>query len=380
MRLRIRARGPFLLPMLTALLLLAPAQSSLAEAPHLVVLSPTPGKVVATKVPIRVRLDVSKNTMVFRARFFVNGQQLNYDTEPPFTTDRGASFNSGPPIATKRHLRISVHYTYHRRSGSHLHQLRVAERDVRVAVFRPPPEGVSVSAVNPGWKVELDESFGPVSTSLPNWISQRDDWIKGGIPYSILEGAGYAASNVSVEDGLLKLRTSSKPAGGLPTSTGSINSHHIFEFKYGYLEARIRVPSCNGCWPSFWMLSAKDRWPPEVDVFEFFNTLTETFPYSSLHWAVNNTAGEEYRNAPLRAYVGQNLVGTWHTYSLLWTEGQVQFYVDGITGPQFAVTSQIPHELMYPIIQLAVYRGLPPLVGSTMEVDFVRAWQKVAKP
>lgn len=374
-RLKFCAGVPLALPLITFLLVLLPAQSSLAAAPRLVVLSPTPEKIVATKVPIRVRLDLSKNSSVFRARFYVNGEELNYDTRPPFTTERGAIYNSGPPTSSKRPLRISVHYTYHRKSGSHVTLMRVAERIVNVVLFRPPPEGLRVSAVNAGWKLDFDDSFDSPATSLPNWLLQRDDWIKGGAPYSNLEGSGYAPANVSIADGTLKLKTSEKPAGGLPTSTGSINSHRRFEFKYGYLEARIRVPSCGGCWPSFWLLPTKDGWPPEIDIFEFFNTAVEVFPYSSLHWVVSNPAGEEYRNAPLRSFVGQNLVGSWHTYSLLWTPDQVQFYVDGFTGPHFAVPAQVPHELMYPIIQLAVYRGLPPPIGSAMEVDFVRGWQ-----
>ncbi|MBJ7353633.1 MAG: glycoside hydrolase family 16 protein [Thermoleophilaceae bacterium] len=370
------ARVPLLLLLLPVLPLLLPADSALAAAPRLIVLSPTPGKVVASRVPIRVRLELSKNSRVFRARFLVNGVELNFDRRLPLTTRRGATYDSGLTVAGKRHLHITADYTFHRESGSHEHRTRLVERNVQVEVFRPPPEGVRVSAVNAGWKPQLDDSFDEMPTTLDHWNAQRDDWIKGGIPYSNLEGAGYATSNVSIEDGVLKLRTSNTPAAGYPTSTGSINSHHVFEYKYGYLESRIRVPRCNGCWPSFWMLPGEDGWPPEIDIFEFFNTLVERFPYSSLHWEVDNAAGEEYRNAPLRAYVGQDLVESWHTYSLLWTEDQVQFYLDGNPGPQFAVPSQVPHELMYPIIQLAIIRGLSAPAGSTMEVDYVRAWQK----
>ena len=47
-------------------------------------------------------------------------------------------------------------------------------------------------------------------------------------------------------------------------------------FKYGYYEARVKMPPGLGMWPAFWLNSdstseGKVSWPPEVDVFEFVN-------------------------------------------------------------------------------------------------------------
>lgn len=45
-------------------------------------------------------------------------------------------------------------------------------------------------------------------------------------------------------------------------------------FKYGYFEARIKMPPGVGVWPAFWLNSDSDAqgktgWPPELDILEF---------------------------------------------------------------------------------------------------------------
>ncbi|MGH2959419.1 MAG: glycoside hydrolase family 16 protein, partial [Solirubrobacterales bacterium] len=203
-----------------------------------------------------------------------------------------------------------------------------------------------------------------------------DDWLKNGIPYSDLEGAGYLSSNVTVANGTLNLSTSSRAAAGFNQSTGSVNTNKKFAFQYGYIEARILVPACAGCWPAFWMLPSADHWPPEIDIIEFFDTSKQVIPYSAVHWPVAGAAKEQYFSQRLQTSDADNYIGTWHTYAMLWTRDLVQFYVDGNLGPQFNVPGQIPHLPMYPILQLAVGAGHRPSAGSTMQVDHVRAWQR----
>jgi beta-glucanase (GH16 family) len=45
-------------------------------------------------------------------------------------------------------------------------------------------------------------------------------------------------------------------------------------FKYGYFEARLKVPAGVGVWPAFWLnpdadANGQTTWPPEIDILEF---------------------------------------------------------------------------------------------------------------
>jgi beta-glucanase (GH16 family) len=61
--------------------------------------------------------------------------------------------------------------------------------------------------------------------------------------------------------------------------SGMIRSKRTF--KYGYFEARAKVPRGRGVWPAFWLASGrragdgKIGWPPEIDIAELVNNGAE---------------------------------------------------------------------------------------------------------
>lgn len=365
----IRALGSILLLGAT-LAVLAP--SAFAAPPKLVVDSPAQGATVASSLVLRARLQHARRDRVTSARFFVEDTLVATDTRAPFATSNGRPFDTAGLPPGGNLLNVSVTFTEKRSDG------RVAEqtlrRAVRVEAFRPPSDASPLPFTT--WKQKFHDDFASAKRSRKRWQSQRNDWIKGPIPYSNLEGAGYLPANVRIEDGTMKISTSGADAAGFRRSTGSVNTHDAFSFKYGYIEARILVPRCAGCWPAFWMLPRADHWPPEIDIIEYFDTAKQVIPYSAVHWRANNAQGERYFSQRLMLTPQDNYIGTWHTYGALWTRDMVQFYIDGVAGPQFSKASRVPHKAMYPIIQLAVGAGHKPAHGSTMQVDYVRAWQR----
>ena len=63
------------------------------------------------------------------------------------------------------------------------------------------------------------------------------------------------------------------------------------EFKYGKIEARIKIPNGQGIWPAFWMLGANFEtvsWPQcgEIDIMEHVNN--ENISNSTVHWKYNS--------------------------------------------------------------------------------------------
>jgi beta-glucanase (GH16 family) len=361
-----------LLLSLTVVLAGLTAQASAAASPKFTIDSPGSGFSSATSREVRASLDVGQGTRVVSARFYYGDLLISTATASPFAVAPGTTIDLSSLPSGRANLKFRVDYTVQNKGGKSFE--RSIARNVRVVIFRPPAAAQSLPSSD--WKPVFNDGFGNPAKSESNWLTQRNDWIKRGIPYSNLEGAGYLPSNANFAKGTLFLSTSTRPAGGLKQSTSSVNTHDKFSFKYGYLESRMLVPACAGCWPAFWLLPRADRWPPEIDIIEYFNTAAQVIPYSAVHYPSPNERKLDYFSQRLRISDNDNYVGTWHTYGVLWSKESVQFYIDGVPGPQYNDESRIPHLAMYPIIQLAVGRGFRPPTGSTMQVDYVRAWQR----
>lgn len=362
-------RLALLLPLAVALAALT-AQPATASSQQLVIDSPGTGASAVVR-EVRAELKVGKGTKVVSARFYYDNVLISTATKRPFKVADGTKIDLNSLQSGPARLKFRVDYTVQLKNGTTAE--RSARQSVRVVIFRAPMPGAPLPKSS--WKTVFNDGFSNPAKSERNWLTQRNDWIKKGIPYSNLEGAGYRPDNANFAKGTLFLSTARSPAGGFKQSTASVNTHDSFSFKYGYLESRMLIPSCDGCWPAFWMLPRADHWPPEIDIIEYFNTAVQKIPYSAVHYPSPEARKLDYFSQRLMLSDQDNYIGTWHTYGVLWTEKSVQFYIDGYPGVQYNVEAKIPHLAMYPIIQLAIGRGFKPEEGSTMQVDYVRAWQ-----
>lgn len=64
------------------------------------------------------------------------------------------------------------------------------------------------------------------------------------------------SENIYVSDGSLKITALKENYGDKQYTSARINTKGKYETKYGYIEARIALPSMSGIWPAFWMLGA----------------------------------------------------------------------------------------------------------------------------
>ena len=102
---------------------------------------------------------------------------------------------------------------------------------------------------------------------------------------------------------------------------------------YGYIEARLHLPTGQGIWPAFWMLGADLSapgvgWPEcgEIDIME--NKGREPgINHSSLHGP--SYSGEAPLTATYTLPDGQKFSDGYHTFGVLWTQDSVAFSVDG---------------------------------------------------
>ena len=190
--------------------------------------------------------------------------------------------------------------------------------------------------------------------------------------------------NLEVSNGTLKIHALRENYGNKSYTSGRINSKGKQEFKYGKIEARMKLPRFSGIWPAFWTLGANYNtvgWPKcgEMDIMEAINDNNAVF--ANLHWSYKNTQADTKG----KTYdVGDRT--QWHTYGMEWDENSAAFYVDGYIYEKYSISTQSEMEefrkAQFIILNLAVGGQLPGYnidqnsFPATMEVDWVRVYQK----
>lgn len=244
----------------------------------------------------------------------------------------------------------------------------------------PEPEAPPASPTPVGlagnWNMIWNDEFSGTSIDPTKWSTLRGGTVwPYGDPYNPpIEDAFYKRANSTVRDGNAVLTLKKEASNGYPYSSGAIHSGNNFSFKYGYVESRVKVPKCSGCWPAFWMLDAPvdDHWPPEIDIFEFFDSINDPHPHFNYHYADNGhkQLGIKQIGSPTVDYTEG-----FHTYGLMWTPSKVQVYLNGVPGPSFTDPRFITQARNYVIFNFALQKGKTPPTNQELLVDYVRVWQ-----
>jgi beta-glucanase (GH16 family) len=138
------------------------------------------------------------------------------------------------------------------------------------------------------------------------------------------------AENVRAEGGTLLIEGRKEVYQGFGYTSGSINTRGRFEFLYGRVEVRAKLPAGVGAWPAVWMLGtniAQVGWPTcgEIDIMENvgFDPLRI---HGSVHTAAyNHTIGTQKTSSVTIA----NPADDFHVYAMEWFADHIDVFVDG---------------------------------------------------
>jgi beta-glucosidase len=163
-----------------------------------------------------------------------------------------------------------------------------------------------------------------------------------------------------------------------------------FEFTYGRVEARMKLPYGQGIWPAFWMLGAdfgEVAWPDsgEIDILEFIGKEPQT-TYATIH-------GPGYSGAAGigKAFDwGEDVFNEYHIWSVEWEPNVIRWYVDNLEFRALTPDDLPPgrqwvfdHDFFI-LLNLAVggqWPGYPDdstVFPQTLSVDWVRVYQRAA--
>lgn len=228
------------------------------------------------------------------------------------------------------------------------------------------PRGVPPRVGPNSWRLIFDATFTGRSLNTALWHTCYDfgacQIVHNG------EYEWYVPHGVAVRGGTLVLTARAHKVHGQPLSSGMIQSNGRFDFEYGYVEIRAKVPSGFGTWPALWLLPEDGQWPPEIDIMEYWgwspNQIRESlFPpgdKTGLHHTVD---------VP-------HITAGYHTYAVDWEPHEISWYVDGQLEYQLHDSIAMP---MYPIANLAA--SAPPTgpasrtFPASFEVQYIRVYQ-----
>ncbi|MCF8367251.1 MAG: family 16 glycosylhydrolase [Bacteroidales bacterium] len=233
------------------------------------------------------------------------------------------------------------------------------------------------------WSEEFDYTGLPGSS---NWNMETGG---GGWGNNELQYYTNSQNNAMVENGVLTITAREEEYGGRDYTSARITTQNKFDFKYGKIEARIKLPYGQGLWPAFWMLGANISsvgWPAcgEIDIMEMIGGSggNDKTCHTTLHWDNNGDHASYGESYTLSSGI---FADDYHIFAVEWDSQEIRGYVD---ENKFYTANLTPAELsefrnnFFIILNVAVggnWPGSPDattVFPQTMKVDYVRVYQE----
>jgi predicted GH43/DUF377 family glycosyl hydrolase len=182
--------------------------------------------------------------------------------------------------------------------------------------------------------------------------------------------------NVSVADGKLRLALKKEKFANTDYTAGGLISKR--EFKFGYYEARLKMPHGKGWHTSFWMMRNGDDREQELDVCE----------QDSINPNDYSTNVHGYKPAPkaqgARHIATPDLSADFHVWACEFTPTTVRYYFDGKVVDTRGVTNVPLGDASIWLTSIAAPLGKTDKVDdsalpSFAEFDYVRFFEKSAQ-
>jgi beta-glucanase (GH16 family) len=195
------------------------------------------------------------------------------------------------------------------------------------------------------------------------------------------------STNANVANGVLTITALEEQEGGRDFTSARITTQNKFDFKYGRIEARIRLPYGQGIWPAFWMLGANFStvgWPycGEIDIMEMVGGEgKDNTTWATIHWDNDGTKADYGLSYTLPNGI---LADEFHVFAVEWDSEKIVAFIDDV---EYFVADITPPALsefqnnFFIILNVAVggdWPGPPDASTTfpqTMEVDYVRVYQ-----
>ncbi len=187
--------------------------------------------------------------------------------------------------------------------------------------------------------------------------------------------------NAFVSDGTLKIVGKKEAYSGSNYTSARIKTQGKFDFTYGKVEIRAKVPSgVNGIWPATWMLGSNITtvgWPAcgEIDIMEYLTRDPENM-YATFHYPEKHGGNADGNKLKI-----ENPTSQFHLFTLEWSAEILKISVDGKLIHSLVNKQSLPfNNKFFIILNMALggnFGGTldPAFEKATLEVDYVRVYQ-----
>ena len=227
------------------------------------------------------------------------------------------------------------------------------------------------------WNFDLGDGS---AQSIPGWgNNEREFYTKES---TVLDGTKTGGLTIST----------TKPVGETPPLcyygvcewvSGKIHTANKVSFKYGLVEARIKMPEGGGTWPAMWMLGTSllksTSWPDcgEIDIIEAQGNNPSS--------VIGSAHGPGYSSGSARTFTSfskAELSKDYHTYGINWAPGKISWLFDGKVYYTLKKADVAPDNWpfdneFYLILNLAMGGNLggdidPSIEKADLKVDWIR--------
>lgn len=274
-----------------------------------------------------------------------------------------------------------------------------------------------VPSNDPNWYLQYHDEFNSLNTTMWN---VKDNWdntgldANGNFNLAKSEVHVFRKNNVWIDQlGYLVLRTQRETYTCPPFwvgeyfckrqhytgltyefTAGMVESKPAFDFKYGYIEARVKAPHARGLWPSFWTFRGdgvpESENASEIDIFELPGNRPSTEVQTNLHMnycdqSVPTTpcpGNPDEKFCPGVSCFGQAIKindynNTWLVWGLEWTPSKITWYLNGEAirqSPNPGITAPVKIYLGMGVTQWALPFPETPF-SYVMYVDYIRFYK-----
>jgi MYXO-CTERM domain-containing protein len=238
------------------------------------------------------------------------------------------------------------------------------------------PSALAAAWDKPGWQLTFQDEFDGAQVDAAKW-GKRYKWGEAQINSEL---QAYVDDAFQVQNGTLTIvgdkRTASYAGQTFQYASGVLCS--VLEQKYGYFEARLKVPAGQGMWPAFWLLGkVESSGVDEIDIHEILGQEPSTV-YMTVHWGTDYSSGHKSDGS---SWVGPDFSADFHVFGLEWNPDSIVWTIDGVERKRHTGDG-VPQVEMYIIINLAVGGSWPGPPDSTTtfpglyQIDYVRAYTR----
>lgn len=232
------------------------------------------------------------------------------------------------------------------------------------------------------WMLVWSDEFNGTTLDESSWTRETGG---GGWGNNELQYYTERTVNSYLENGVLVIKAMQENYGGRNYTSARLKTQGKRFFKYGKIEARMRLPYGQGIWPAFWTLGesiSSIGWPAcgEIDIMEMLGH--ENFKsYGTTHW--DNNGQHTYQGGSYSLSSG-TFSDSYHLFSIIWNEQSIRWYVDNNLFYTISITSPSMSELRenhFIILNVAVGGNWPGYPDPTtvfpqyMYIDYVRVYK-----